>query len=130
MKRLLSLLLMATVMLCLRSNGVALTLFWDANHHEESVIAYRIYQRVRSSYEFIGTATAGALPAYVLPPLPEGVYTFVVTAVSACGESIYSKQLTVKVPVSFTHRGAEAEPPEPTATPTPPTATAAQIPDP
>ncbi len=95
MKQLLSLLLFVLSL----SGGTACaswTIAWDANDPSENVVSYYIYEHVNGSYELAGAIPANPTPTYVINWLMEGTHYFVVTAVSAYGESSYSNEIKIE----------------------------------
>lgn len=88
--------------------ALAWTLAWDANPTGHNVVSYRIYERIGTIYNYLGTTTVSPTPSYLLPALSNGTHAFVVTALNTYGESFYSNEVAVTVGV-----------PTPTPTPTP-----------
>jgi len=77
------------------SQGVGdkpLTLTWDASPTAEKVKTYRVYELVKSDRVLIGETKT---PPLVIPR-KKGNHVYVVTAVSAKGESAPSKPLQVQ----------------------------------
>jgi hypothetical protein len=69
-----------------------LTLTWDANPKSDKVTGYRVYELVKSRRIFIGQSKT---PRLVIPR-KKGKHVYVVTAVSAKGESAPAKPLQVQ----------------------------------
>jgi hypothetical protein len=70
----------------------SLTLAWDANRTSDKVTGYRVYEVVKSRNVLIGQSKT---PQFVIPR-KKGKHVYVVTAVSAKGESAPSAPLQVK----------------------------------
>jgi hypothetical protein len=68
------------------------TLAWDASPKSDKVTGYRIYELVKSGRVLIGETKE---PRFVMPR-KKGKHVFVVTAVTAKGESAPSKPLQVE----------------------------------
>ena len=68
------------------------TVAWDASPTTEKVRVYRVYELVKSRRVFIGESKT---PHFVIPR-KKGNHAYVVTAVSAKGESAPSKPLQVQ----------------------------------
>jgi len=70
----------------------SLTLKWDANRTSDKVTSYRVYEVVKSRRVLIGESKT---PQFVIPRT-KGKHVYVVTAVSAKGESAPSAPLQVQ----------------------------------
>lgn len=99
MKKFLSLLTL--LFLTVTANAVSVRLTWDPNAPEDNVIGYRIYtSTVNADYSGViplglGNVTTGV----VTDLLPGNTYYFVATAYNAVGESGYSQQVSVTLPL-------------------------------
>ena len=81
------------------------TLAWDASDPNEGIVSYYIYERVDDiTYDLVGAMPASPDPSWEILCLPDGVHTFVVTAVNASGESTYSNEVSIEV-------GSDPKPP-------------------
>ena len=90
--RLLILLLSVSVAASQEAPNKTLTLAWDASPKSEKVTGYRIYELVKSRKVLIGQSKT---PHFSVPR-QEGKHVYVVTAVSAKGESAPSASLQVR----------------------------------
>jgi hypothetical protein len=70
----------------------SLTLTWDANRISDNVTGYCVYELVKSRSVLIGQSK---MPRFVIPR-KKGKHVYVVTAVSAKGESAPSAPLQVQ----------------------------------
>ena len=80
-----------------------LTLAWDANPVSEKVTGYRVYELVKSRRFLIGPSKTSHLvligqskTTHLVIPREKGKHVYVVTAVSAKGESLPSAPLQVQ----------------------------------
>ena len=85
-------------------SAAQITLAWDPNNPNEQVSKYTVYQKIGSTYNKIKDVQASACTATecrtTLDGVTPGVYTYVVTASNAWGESGYSNEVTTPPAVS------------------------------
>jgi len=93
--------ILALLVLTVTANAVTARLAWDANPPEDNVIGYRLYtSTVDGDYTNaqviqLGNVTTGV----VTDLLPGNTYHFVVTAYNSVGESGFSSQASLSLPL-------------------------------